>query len=257
MKKYIFICLLLTSISSFAQNTINNYKYVIVPEKFSFLKENNQYNLNSLVKLILEEKGFTVYYDNAELPTEVANNKCSALVADLLEKNTMFTTNLTFLLKDCKGNIIFKSKEGKSREKEYKVSYNLALREAFTSLNDEKYSYTANTNVNEQPAAVVATVVPQASQTTKPVYATAVVQTPVAEVKQADGTLYAQPINNGYQLINTAPKIVLTLLKTSVPDYFIANNGTANGIVLKKNGDWFFEYYQNDKLVGEKLLIKF
>nr|WP_199157898.1 hypothetical protein [Pedobacter sp. ASV2] len=256
MKKYILICLLFATITSFAQNTINNYKYVIVPEKFNFLKENNQYNLNSLIKLILEEKGFTVYYDNAELPTEIANNKCSALVADLLEKNTMFTTNVTFLLKDCKGNVLFKSKEGKSREKEYKVSYNLALREAFTSLNEVQYTYTASTNVSEQPTNVVATVTPPVA-TTKPITTTAVVQTPAAEVKQADGTLYAQPINNGYQLINTAPKIVLTLLKTSVPDYFIANNGTTNGIVLKKNGDWFFEYYQNDKLVGEKLLIKF
>ncbi|WP_131539182.1 hypothetical protein [Pedobacter nototheniae] len=256
MKKYILICLLFATITSFAQNTINNYKYVIVPEKFNFLKENNQYNLNSLVKLILEEKGFTVYYDNAELPTEIANNKCSALVADLLEKNTMFTTNVTFLLKDCKGNVLFKSKEGKSREKEYKVSYNLALREAFTSLNEVQYTYTASTNVSEQPTNVVATVTPPVA-TTKPITTTAVMQTPAAEVKQADGTLYAQPINNGYQLINTAPKIVLTLLKTSVPDYFIANNGTTNGIVLKKNGDWFFEYYQNDKLVGEKLLIKF
>ena len=256
MKKYILICLLFATITSFAQNTINNYKYVIVPEKFNFLKENNQYNLNSLVKLILEEKGFTVYYDNAELPTEIANNKCSALVADLLEKNTMFTTNVTFLLKDCKGNVLFKSKEGKSREKEYKVSYNLALREAFTSLNEVQYTYTASTNVSEQPTNVVATVTPPVA-TTKRITTTAVVQTPAAEVKQADGTLYAQPINNGYQLINTAPKIVLTLLKTSVPDYFIANNGTTNGIVLKKNGDWFFEYYQNDKLVGRKLLIKF
>ncbi|WP_316804761.1 hypothetical protein [Pedobacter nototheniae] len=253
MKKYIFICLLFISVASFAQSTINNYKYVIVPEKFSFLKETNQYNLNSLTKLVLEEKGFSVYYDNAQLPTEIANNKCDALVADLLEKNTMFTTNLTFILKDCKGNILFKSKEGKSREKEYKVSYNLALRDALSSLNEAKYAYSATTTASQQatPVPAVATV-QTATATTN-----TVVQTPVEEVKPVDGTLYAQPVTNGYQLINTAPKIVLTLLKTSVPEYFIASNGTANGIVLKKNGNWFFEYYQNDKLTAEKLLIKF
>ncbi|MCZ4245298.1 hypothetical protein [Pedobacter punctiformis] len=257
MKRYLFICLLLASVTGFAQNTINNYKYVIVPEKFSFLKQSNQYDLNSLTKLFLEEKGFKVYYDNADLPTEIANNKCSALIADLLEKNSMFTTNVTFLLKDCKGNILFKSKEGKSREKEYKISYNLALRDAFTSLNEVQYAYNGTTIANEQTNTAPAPVAAQSAQITPLVATTAVAQTPVAEAKQPDGTLYAQPIANGYQLINTAPKIVLTLFKTSAAEYFIASNGTANGIVLKKNGDWFFEYYQNDKRIAEKLLIKF
>jgi len=60
-----------------------------------------------------------------------------------------------------------------------------------------------------------------------------------------------------YQLIYTTPKIVLTLLKTSAENYFIASNTTANGIVLKKNEDWFFEYYKDGKLISEKLLVKF
>lgn len=260
MKRYALLLLLFISFSGYAQNTINNYKYVLVPEKFSFLKEQDQYRLNTLTKFLLTEKGFEAYYDNFELPTAIANNKCDALHAEVLEKNGMFTTNLTLLLKDCKGNIIFKSKQGKSREKEYKTSYNLALRDAFTSLDEVKYAYNGTVNADQQIATTTTAVAaPVVATATVPVSAAviATVKPVVAESNQPAGTLYAQPTVNGYQLIDTTPKKVLTLWRTSVQDYFIADNGTANGIVLKKSGEWFFEYYKDSKLMAEKLLIKF
>ena len=74
---------------------------------------------------------------------------------------------------------------------------------------------------------------------------------------ESAGTLYAQATPNGYQLIDTTPKKVLTLLKTSMQDYFIAEDGTSNGIVFKKNGEWYFECYKDGKLVSQKLQIKF
>lgn len=252
MKKYALLLLLLISASAYAQNTINNYKYVLVPEKFSFFKQENQYRLNALTKALLEEKGFTVYYDNTELPQEIANNKCAALLVDLVEKKGMFSTNLTLLLKDCQNNIVFKSKEGKSREKEFSTSYNLALRDAFTSLAEIPYAYVPGNTVAKSVVVMVAPPVPPGSE--------APVIMPVAKVipvENAIGTLYAQATANGYQLIDTTPKKVLTLYKTSVQDYFIADNGTANGIVLKKNGEWFFEYYKDGSLTAEKLAIKF
>ncbi|MBB6274535.1 hypothetical protein HDF26_005013 [Pedobacter cryoconitis] len=263
MKRYIVLFLLFISFSGFAQTSVNNYKYVLVPEKFSFLKENDQYRLNTLTKYLLQDKGFTPYFDNSELPTEIANNKCSALQVEVLEKNGMFTTNLTLLLKDCKGNIIFKSKEGKSREKEFKTSYNLALRDAFTSLDEVHYAYNGTTNVQEQAVVTTPVAVASASIPSSTAVAAAASQpaakivTGTAIATQPAGTLYAQPTTNGYQLIDTTPKKVLTLSRTSVQDYFIADNGTSNGIVLKKNGEWFFEYYKEDKLMAEKLLIKF
>jgi hypothetical protein len=300
MKKYFLLFLVLLSFSGFAQNTINNYKYVIVPEKFSFLKQKDQYKLNTLTKALLQDKGFTVYFDNADLPNEIANNKCSALIVDLLEKNSMFSTNLTMLLKDCHGKTVFESKQGKSREKEYTVSYNLALRDAFSSLSDTPYAFqapaetqnpqgtaTANTASSASatvPATAASTSVPISASVpvstsvpvsaSIPVSTTANVVTPAnvspqasaaaaedktvaAASKMAPGTLYAQPTANGYQLIDTAPKIILTLYKTSVENYFIAGNATANGIVFKKNDNWVFEYYTGGQLVAEKLLIKF
>ena len=292
MKRYLLILFSFLSFSGYSQNTINNYKYVVVPEKFNFLKQNDQYSLNSLTKGLLEYKGFTAYFDNNELPGEVANNKCRALTADVLEKKGMFTTNLTVLLKDCRGNIVFKSKEGKSREKEYKVAYSMALRDAFTSLDSVSYAYNGSINEPVQPAiTTTASTVPVKSteavinqpaqtkitttasepsvkstgavtnQAVQPTITTTTSTVPVKSTEtvtnQPAGTLYAQAIANGYQLIDTTPKIVLTLLKTSAENYFIASNATVNGIVLKKNDDWVFEYYKDGKLISEKLLVKF
>ena len=298
MKRYFLVLLLFLSYSGYSQNTISNYKFVVVPEKFNFLKQKDQYSLNSLTKGLLEYKGFTVYFDNTNLPGEVANNRCLALTADVLEKSGMFTTTLTLILKDCQGNIVFKSKEGESREKEYRVAYNMALRDAFTSLDTVSYSYNGSTNEQVKPTtAPAAPATPTVTAATVPVTSpevvankavqpmittnastlplksmdtastvpekptepasTAPVKSMEAVSNQPAGTLYAQATANGYQLIDTTPKIVLTLLKTSAENYFIASNGTVNGIVLKKNGDWFFEYYKDGKLISEKLLVKF
>jgi hypothetical protein len=40
-------------------------------------------------------------------------------------------------------------------------------------------------------------------------------------------------------------------------DIFIAEAGASNGMVFKKDGEWFFEYYKDGKLVSQKLEIKF
>ncbi|PUZ23823.1 hypothetical protein GA0116948_108112 [Chitinophaga costaii] len=251
MKRYVFLFFSLVSLAGHAQQTINDYKYVLIPEKFNFSKENDQYGLNTVTKTMLEEKGFTTYFDNAALPTALAGNRCNALTAEVVQKKGLFVTNLTLLLKDCKGNIIFKSKEGKSREKDYEPAFNLALKDAFTSLDGVPYAY--NGTINEVPTAAQTVAVAPA-----PTAAPAPAVIPAAAVtKDATGTLYAQANANGYQLIDTIPKIVLTLLKTSAQDYFIAEKASAHGIVLKRNGAWYFEYYKDNQLTSEKLLIKF
>jgi len=76
-------------------------------------------------------------------------------------------------------------------------------------------------------------------------------------VPEISGTLYAQVTPNGYQLIDTTPKKILTLLKTSMQDYFIVEAGPTNAVVFKKDGEWLFEYYKDNKLISQKLEIKF
>ncbi len=256
MKLYtIFLALLLFTATAFSQNTINNYKYVLVPERFDFFKADNQYGLNTLTKLLLNEKGFTAFVGNEEMPPEVATNKCGALRAEVVQKKGLFVTNLTLLLKDCQGNIIFKSKEGKSREKEFQAAYDLALRDAFTSLNDVDYKYDSTATTQALPQPQQPAVAPAVAT---PPPAPAPAQVPAAPaVTETTGTLYAQPTPTGYQLIDTTPQKVLTLFKTSMQDHFIAENGGTNGIVFKKDGEWFFEYYKDNKLTSQKLQIKF
>lgn len=247
MKVYALFIFVFFAVAGYSQNSINNYKYVLVPEKFDFLREDNQYGLNTIAKLMLADKGFVAFLGNEQLPQELAANKCNALKAEVVQKKGLFVTNLTLLLKDCQGNVIFKSKEGKSREKEYHVAYNEALRDAFTSLNDVAYKYDSTTL--PQTTQVAAT--PAQQQSPAPAAPTS------AAAPEINGTLYAQPTPNGYQLVDTTPKKIITLLKTSLSDYFIAEAGASNGIVFKKEGVWVFEYYKDNKLVSQKLEIKF
>lgn len=253
----LILVLFATRVTAWSQNSINNYKYVLVPEKFDAFKTNNQYGLNALAKLLLTEKGFTAFMGNEEFPPEVASNRCNALRTEVATNNGLFVTKLTLFLKDCQGNIIFKSKEGKSREKDFQAAYNEAFNDAFSSLYNEPYKYDGTTFTPTQQA----TVTPAASSSAPaqaPAQAPASTPaTTASTASEATGILYAQATPNGFQLIDTTPKKVLTLLKTSQQDYFIGEAGSSNGIVFKKNEEWFFEYYKDNKLVSQKLQIKF
>jgi len=60
-------------------------------------------------------------------------------------------------LKDCQGNVIFKGKEGKSREKEYQGSLRRGVKECFSSLNEAPYKYDSTIVAVVQPQQVAAT----------------------------------------------------------------------------------------------------
>ena len=255
MKVYTLLALLFLAVDAHAQTNLNNYKYVLVPERFDCQKEDNQYALNTIAKMLLEDKGFVAIMGNDQTPPEVAANKCNALKAEVTQKKGIFVTNLSLILKDCQGNIVFKSKEGKSREKEWQPAYQEALRDAFTSLNAVNYKYDGTVFNNQTQQSATTTVTPAAAATAPAQASSAPAQIPAALPVDITGVLYAQPTANGFQLVDTTPKKILTLLKTSVPDYFIAEG--ANGLVFKKDGAWFFEYYKDNKLVSQKLEIKF
>ncbi|MGB5553933.1 MAG: hypothetical protein WBM83_04680 [Flavobacteriaceae bacterium] len=76
-------------------------------------------------------------------------------------------------------------------------------------------------------------------------------------VKSSQGVLYAQAIPNGYQLVDSTPKIKMRIFSTSLPDHFLVESDDRNGIVYSKNGKWIFEYYEDGQLNVEELDIKF
>ena len=140
MSKYLFILVFCIS-SSFAQN-INQYKYVEVPQKFDFQKENNVYNLNVLTKLLLEKYGFVAYMDDAVKPADAASNNCEKVLrAKIDEESSLFVRRLTVKLLDCQNNIVFTTKQGESSTKDLRVAYNQALRMAFESFDRLQYNY--------------------------------------------------------------------------------------------------------------------
>ena len=51
--------------------------------------------------------------------------------------------------------------------------------------------------------------------------------------------------------------MVYKLFKTDSPTMFLAQKGNQNGVVTLKDDSWFFEYQENEKVISEKLEIKF
>ncbi len=240
MKKIVLLFILISSYA-FSQS-INDYQYVIVPVKFDFLKKDDQYRLNTLTKLLLQKYGFKTYINNEEIPLNL--ERCNFLYANVTETSGMFATKVKVVLKDCKENVIFETKLGESREKDYTLAYNEALREAGKSFDDLNYKYNGKNGYVTQTTPVINQV------ETEP--------TVNSDSAATTGVFYfAQPTTTGFQVVNNEPKVILRLFNTSQKNVFIAEKETIKGVVIFKNGQWFFEYYENAKLVSESWNLKF
>ena len=121
------------STAGFSQKAVlDNYSYVVVPDKFEFSSGADQYQLNSMSVFYLEKSGF-----NAFLASTVPNvNRCEGLYANVEELKMLFGTKLEVVLNDCNGQEVYRSREGKSKYKEYDKAYQDALRKAFKSIED-------------------------------------------------------------------------------------------------------------------------
>ena len=112
-------CFILTSV--FSQSSLNKYKYIIVPHKFDFLKEKDQYQLNALTQFLFNKYGFEAIMEGTAYPEDLIRNRCLALKSDVNKDSSMFKTKLTVELYDCNDKLVFTSSIGESREKEFKL----------------------------------------------------------------------------------------------------------------------------------------
>ena len=239
MKKIFLLVFTMYSVLSFGQS-INDYEFVMVPTKFEFQKIENQHRLNTLLKFRLEEYGFKAAYTSNELTTNF-EDRCRYLYANLIEDNGLLITKVYLVFNDCNGATVFKSAVGTSRQKNRKVAYTEALETSLLSVKALNYKFNGKTvNSNQIVSTVDKSVTADDKQ--KNIY---------------EQVLFAQTISNGFQLVDTTPKVVLKMFKTSQPDYYTATSDSKNGVVFKKNNEWFFEYYVNEKRIVEKLNIKF
>ncbi len=279
MKKFILLLVALSVNFGYSQNDLNSYKYIIVPKKFDAFKKVNQFKTSTLVKHLFTQEGFNAVYDDA-LPAELERNRCLGLLVFINEESNMFTTKTTLVLKDCSSREVFATKQGVSKKKDFESAYKEALTEAFGTIKALNYRFSpSHTAEVSKPVAVVqsevkklpknkveAVVVQQEATPEKQSYKS---KEPVPSTKIKAGIenpgggndwgiLYAQEIANGYQLVDSSPKIRLKIYRTSIPDvYTVTYEKDANGIVFKKNGTWYLEYRSNGQIKTEALNIKF
>ena len=277
MTKVFFIIsfLFILSFNAFSQENINDYKYVIIPNQYSFVSSPDQYQLNSLTKFLFDKYGYTAFLQSEELPQDLRNNRCLALYVDVKKLSAFLKTKLQIELKNCDGVLVSLSKEGETREKEYSKAYNLALRDAFETYQSFNYKYkpsdknlakestsVVNTNneaeierlqeelklLKEEKNIVEVVISEEKSKKVEPIIQE-------VKVKEDNLSLYAQAINNGFQVVDNTPKVVMILLKTSKENTFIVKG--ENAIVYEEDGFWYISKNDGVKVSVERLDIKF
>ena len=241
MKKIALLLLLVSYTFSFAQE---KYKYIIVPKKFEFFKEENKYNTSYITKSFFEKEGFQVFYDTDYFPDELAKNRCLALFVNAIENNSLLNTKINFEIKDCFNKVVYVSNQGESREKELKTAYTLAFRQALSSMSGMLNFKSSQIKKETLPIIEADKIV---AKDIKVVNKTGV----------NSNQLFAIPTESGYKIVDSAPKTIMIIHKTSHSDVFIAEKDDCIGVFLKKINGWFFEYYQKEILVSEKVEVKF
>ena len=302
-KKFFTLLLsLLVLTGIYAQNSINDYKYMIVPLKFDFLKGKDKYRTSTLTRYLLKNEGFEVYFDEENLPEDLFNNRCLALYTNVNKIESFLKNKVQIEIKDCFGNQLFLSDIGESKIKEYDKAYPAAIRAAFESFKFLNYTYNPNANIGivkannneeearqakealrlekeaqdkakaeaeklrqevetlkKQKAEALAEMQKTKTSSTKKVEETKVVVPEEeksvnivvnqSEVKSA--ILYAQPIENGFQIVDTTPKVIMILLKTAAPNVYSVKGKDA--IVFKDGEQWMYSEGTEKK----ELMIKF
>ncbi|CAL2075169.1 hypothetical protein [Tenacibaculum sp. 190524A05c] len=248
MKK--LLVLMFLSVSVFAQKSINNYKYIVVPKQMETFDEPNKHETSSLTKFLFNKNGFNAFLSDDNFPEDLAQNKCLALTAVLKDDSGMFSTKTTLLLKDCYNEVVFTGEEGKSKIKDFKRAYHDAVRKTFSSIKRLNYHYKPNTeqkksmnlNVSVNRSKNLELVSEKATKSKK-------------EESSASFDLTASSTVTGYQLRDKNSDIVFELLRTSNPELFILKD--KNGVLIKNNGVWMAQYYEGDKIVMKPFKVKF
>lgn len=264
--KNIILVLFLTMSNIFVfgqEKKVNNYKFIVVPDQFDFLKQKDEYKTSSLTKFLLKKNGFTVVLNSEQYPKDLIDNPCSGLKALVLDKSSMFKLKVIIELRDCSNRLLYTSDEGVSKLKEYKKGFQEAIRNAHASMIDVVYEPLLLETIRKDKKEIV-TVNPVLVKEVKEVKLE--VELPVINNIEAaqvfptnnialDSALYAQKKENGFQLVDLKPQVVFVILNTSVKDVFVIKD--KNGLLYKKGENWIAEFYEGGEIVVKKYNIKF
>ena len=235
-----FCLIVLISTTLFAQKSIKDFKYVIVPKQYEFQKSEDQYQVNSLVKFLFEKEGFEVYFSNDSYPNELATNACAALKAVVNDDSGMLSTKVTISLLDCHNTVLYTTPFGRSKIKDYKRGYQDAIRKAYAAMKEEEAekeavdSGLAGDEAVEAPVEDAVAVVPVKEELAE-VPVEAAVEKEVAEVKNnADTTVKAV---NSTALVAVAAVPVVVPKQTKVSE----SEKTAKSLTIE--GTYFIDMW--------------
>ena len=260
--KILFIFTVLFSISLSAQDQLNNFKYIVVPNQFKFQKEPGQYRVNGLTKFLLEKQNFTVLFEEDTLPEDAIQNNCLVLKTTAIDDSSMFKTKIKFQFKDCQGKVVYTTEEGESREKKYIVAYNEAVRQAFSSLSNFTHNYEVKETENEVEEVIVT---PLPKVTEAPLVEEVDEEEIDEEIEIPVKEGYKNTSNNAltaeafgvinYKLKNRQGQTVYTILYSGKEDFYIVKGKDA--VIYKINGSWVIAANDNGTLQIKSIDIKF
>jgi hypothetical protein len=237
MKKIVFILVLVMSTLGLYAQSLNSYKYAIVPTKFQWQSRDNQHRLSTLTKALFSEAGFTVFYDNEQLPVDVASDRCNKVYVDVDNVSSLLNIKLEIVIRDCTNKEIFRSKAGTSKEKNFETAYHASLRQAFGSIAASGYRYDRPVNTSSKTDVAVK----------------------ISE-KPSTNTVSGytvEEVSTGFLIIETSTStIVLKLQRTDKPDHYIASSRGRNGTAYKSGNAIVFDYYEGDQLRSETFNVQ-
>lgn len=272
MKKFVLMMSLALLASAVGYGQLNSYKYIVVPAKFQDFKNENQFRTSTLVKYLFDNEGFNVVYDN-NLPEELEENPCLGAKVALVNESGLFQTRTKLALKDCHGVLIMMSQEGRTKTKDLELAYREAISESFGSFRGLNYRYEPakkeETKTTEPITVSFKNDIKsldnesqevankeEGKTSSGPAEKFNVADEPDPNAVKEKSILYAQPVDGGYQLVDTTPKVVYTLKSTSVPDVFLVNKDGSTGVLYKNEDKWFIEMDEKGGKAKE-LNIKF
>lgn len=240
MKNFAILVLVLFSINLVAQQN----KVIIISNKYEFQKEKNTYNINTMLKAILVSNNYQVFFEDEELPFEIAQNKCNALTGVLIDNSNLLVRKIKFQIRDCRNNLLFETAEVKTREKDIQNAYI----ETIKLLSPELKKYDATVIQEKEVVATEELVdVPKISEFKTYLN---------CKLKQTFGNPQAE-------VTDSNDNILLSLQKTKNPNVFIAvntnvintNKEFVTGIFTKTGNKGVFEYYLNYEYMVEEYLF--
>ncbi|MDA0864572.1 MAG: hypothetical protein O3B88_07890 [Bacteroidetes bacterium] len=112
------------------QERLSAFDYVVVPDRFDFQYERDQYQINSLLKFLFNKHGFHAFFPS-ELPDV---SRCDGLYAEIEQVNGFVWTEVSIRLLDCDGILFYQTKSGRSKLKDFAKAYSESIRMAFESI---------------------------------------------------------------------------------------------------------------------------